>query len=179
MVVVGIEAQHLVIMADSFVTMTEAPKGQCQLMARAHVRSGLDQTPERTDVVLEGGLAQRFCADGDGSPVKFERIVRIGGFPRKDEIGVSAEWGQRQRFSRQRNPLASPRRFHGLEGLLLSEIERFIAGVIIQHPHDRHQQRVQVGPRIRQSAGGCSLGPAAGAHSLRLCPSRHPAPRRT
>ena len=145
MVVIGIETQHLIMMGDSFVTMTEAPKDQRQLMARAHVGSGFEQPPERTDIVLESGLAQRFCADGDGAPVELERIVRIGSFPRQDEIGVRAERGQRQRLPRQRDPLSRPRRLHGLEGLLLGEIEGFIAVIVTQHPHERHQQRVQVG----------------------------------
>lgn len=67
-----------------------------------------------------------------------------GGFLSQDEIGVRAEWGQHRRLSRQRYPLSRQRRLHSLEGLFLSVIEDFIATIVTQHPHERHQQRVQV-----------------------------------
>lgn len=79
------------IMGDGFFTMTEAPEGHGQRVPRAHVGSGLEQPPERTGVVLEVDLAQRFCADSDGSPVEFERLAGIGGFLREHEMGVRAE----------------------------------------------------------------------------------------
>ena len=114
LIVVGVEAQHIPVMADGRSALARRPQAFGETGAGAHVRAGLQKAPEVAGITLEGLRPKRPFPGGNAGLIMAPRLdegLRL--LFRQQHMSVGAEVGYLQRPFGQFDPFAFGARVPG------------------------------------------------------------------